>query len=410
MAVKIDFDEDFDVQVAQARAQRVMLPNDFYRLPAEKRAQAFTVSGLARLDQVQAVADALAKFQADGGTFEDFRKWAAGQDWSLPRHRLETIYRNAVQTAYMAGHWRRFDEVKEAFPYLMYDAINDSRVRPSHLAMDGVIRPVNDPIWKRWTPPAGHRCRCSLRSVSAREAQRRGGATQSIPAEAVPDEGWGNNPRDAWRGYRAALDGRFAQCATSAATLAKGGRIAQPLWCKDGPIRDFALMQQAWIDRKGEMPPPRHLTLPKLEYRSPDDGYAAFMRRMGLDESGGWVRTVSGDEVFVDDSMFRDLDGNWKWFKRGRDVWALYVAEVILNPQEIWKLKRTGEDRLYFLGRFLRGSIPLEAIAVFQRDARYRWSNGVMAFVADDRAGEYLKDKRRGWLLKQAASVAYLEL
>jgi SPP1 gp7 family putative phage head morphogenesis protein len=158
MAVRIDFDADFDEQAAQARAQRVMLPNDFYRLPAEKRAQAFTVSGLARLGQVQAVADALAKFQADGGTFEDFRKWAAGQDWSLPRHRLETIYRNAVQTAYMAGHWRRFDEVKEAFPYLMYDAINDSRVRPSHLAMDGVIRPVDDPIWKRWTPPVGHRC------------------------------------------------------------------------------------------------------------------------------------------------------------------------------------------------------------------------------------------------------------
>lgn len=158
MAVRIDFDADFDAQAAQARAQRVMLPKDFYRLPAEKRAQAFTVSGLARLDQVQAVADALAKFQADGGTFEDFRKWAAGQDWSLPRHRLETIYRNAVQTAYMAGHWRRFDEVKEAFPYLMYDAINDSRVRPSHLAMDGVIRPVDDPLWKRWTPPVGHRC------------------------------------------------------------------------------------------------------------------------------------------------------------------------------------------------------------------------------------------------------------
>ena len=91
MAVRIDFDADFDAQAAQARAQRVMLPKDFYRLPAEKRAQAFTVSGLARLDQVQAVADALAKFQADGGTFEDFRKWAAGQDWSLPRHRLETI-------------------------------------------------------------------------------------------------------------------------------------------------------------------------------------------------------------------------------------------------------------------------------------------------------------------------------
>ena len=183
----------------------------------------------------------------------------------MPRHRLETIYRNAVQTAYMAGHWRRFEEVKDDFPYLMYDAINDSRVRPSHLAMDGVIRPVDDPIWKRWTPPCGHRCRCSLRSVSAREAQRRGGVTQSIPAGAVPDEGWGGDPRDAWRGLDAALAEKLRQCDAGSAVFAKGGRIAQPLWCKDGPIRNFALMQQAWIRRKGQMPDPRPLVLPRLD-------------------------------------------------------------------------------------------------------------------------------------------------
>jgi uncharacterized protein with gpF-like domain len=53
------------------------------------------------------------------------------------------------------------------------DVIVDSRTRPGHLAMDGVIRPVRDPLWKRWTPPCGHRCRCTLRQVSAREAQRR---------------------------------------------------------------------------------------------------------------------------------------------------------------------------------------------------------------------------------------------
>jgi SPP1 gp7 family putative phage head morphogenesis protein len=406
MAVKIDFDEDFDVQVAQARAQRVMLPNDFYRLPAEKRAQAFTVSGLARLDQVQAVADALAKFQADGGTFEDFRKWAAGQDWSLPRHRLETIYRNAVQTAYMAGHWRRFDEVKEAFPYLMYDAINDSRVRPSHLAMDGVIRPVDDPIWKRWTPPCGHRCRCSLRSVSAREAQRRGGATQSIPAEAVPDEGWGNDPRDAWRGYRAALDGRFAQCATSAATLAKGGRIAQPLWCKDGPIRDFALMQQAWIERRGEMPAPRPLNLPEtlVQPGSEREALDEFMQAFGGGATAR-VTLLSGDVVVVSDDLFRTLDGRWKIGKRERDRWLGYIAALIKAPQEIWRLELGSSQELYLLGRFLRGRQRIDALAVFKRERSGHWVDGKTAYVFDNPAG---LDKKRAELLS-AASLSWLE-
>ncbi len=40
----------------------------------------------------------------------------------------------------------------------MYDAINDNRVRPSHLAMDGIIRPVDDPFWAKNAPINGYRC------------------------------------------------------------------------------------------------------------------------------------------------------------------------------------------------------------------------------------------------------------
>lgn len=208
MALTIDFDADYDEQIAQARAQGVTLPDEFYSLPPEKRALAFTVSGLARLDQVQAVADALARMQEEGSTFEDFRQWAAAQDWTLPIHRLETIYRNAVQTAYMAGHWRSFEETKDDLPYLMYDAINDSRVRPSHLALDNVIRPVDDPFWRTHTPPLGHRCRCSLRALTNRAAMKRGGPTANVPPEAQPDPGWGHDPREAWQGLQQALDGK----------------------------------------------------------------------------------------------------------------------------------------------------------------------------------------------------------
>jgi hypothetical protein len=37
--------------------------------------------------------------------------------------------------------------------------------------MDGVIRPVGDPLWQRWSPPAGHRCRCTLRQIGRRETR-----------------------------------------------------------------------------------------------------------------------------------------------------------------------------------------------------------------------------------------------
>jgi len=193
--VSIDFDAPFDVQAAQARAQGVVLPEYYYgALQAEKRKYAQTVSSLAGLDQIQPIVDKLAEFQAEGKTLAEFKKWAKTQDWTLPNGRLETIYRNSVQTAYQAGHWRDFEENKDERPYLMYDAINDSRVRPSHLALDNTIKPVDDPFWDTHSPPLGHRCRCSLRSLSPREAMKHGGVTQNVPSEGGPDEGWGSKP------------------------------------------------------------------------------------------------------------------------------------------------------------------------------------------------------------------------
>ncbi|RMD93348.1 MAG: hypothetical protein D6811_05080 [Alphaproteobacteria bacterium] len=191
----VGFDEPFFVQAARARALNVLPPEDFYRLPAEKRAMAFTVSGLARLDQVQAVADSLARATDEGWSFERWQEWATDQDWSLPQHRIETIYRTNIQTAYMAGHWRNFEMSKRTRPWLMFDAINDSRVRPNHLALDGVIRHVDDPVWDKISPPLGWNCRCTLRSLTDLAAQKRGGRTGTIPADGHADgPGWGKRP------------------------------------------------------------------------------------------------------------------------------------------------------------------------------------------------------------------------
>ena len=56
--------------------------------------------------------------------------------------------------------------------YLMYDAINDTRTRPTHLAMDGYVAPIGSPIWNQWNPPCGYRCRCNLISLSPRQAAK----------------------------------------------------------------------------------------------------------------------------------------------------------------------------------------------------------------------------------------------
>jgi SPP1 gp7 family putative phage head morphogenesis protein len=407
MALSIDFTAPIDAQIAQAKAAGVVLPAAYYRLPAEKRAQAFTVSGLARLDQVQAVADALARAQAEGSTFADFKKWAAGQDWSLPKHRLETIYRNAVQTAYQAGHWRDFEENAQHRPYLMYDAINDSRVRPVHLALDGVIRPVGDAYWKTHAPSLGHRCRCGLRSLSRPEAMRRGGATQNPPAEGQADAGWGHKPTDGFKGLLNSIDTRLGKCRVNLSAQFANVRSTQPLWCDEGPFRDHLLMQQTWAQRGGRMPEPRPLVLQSAPFVSAEKSFEQFMQALGSIDDVLRVALPSGDTVVVSDDLFRTLDGRWKISKRGRDQWLMYLAELIKSPQEVWRLKLAQTEELYLLGRFQRGRQRLDAIAVFKREGdEGDWSEGKTGFVAD--GDKYLFEKRDELMKK--ASLRWLDL
>jgi hypothetical protein len=96
-----------------------------------------------------------------------------------------------AQTAYTAGLWRQFQSERDRRPYLMYSAINDHRTRPAHRAMSGYIAHIDDAIWKKWTPPCGFNCRCTLISLTATQALERGYGKQELPS-AEPDAGFGH--------------------------------------------------------------------------------------------------------------------------------------------------------------------------------------------------------------------------
>lgn len=188
----------FTKAVELARRRKVTLPDTYYgELQDAARATAFTVSHLSTLDQIGQVLDELRAALDSGDTFAQWRtRVQAGGIDLAPRH-LETVFRNAVQTAYNSGRRLEHVEHESARPYLMYDAINDSRTREAHRAMDGFIAPVGHPVWKRWTPPNGHNCRCGVVSLSERQAKARGYTGRvKLPAGAEPDEGWSYDPTD----------------------------------------------------------------------------------------------------------------------------------------------------------------------------------------------------------------------
>ena len=68
---------------------------------------------------------------------------------------LKTIFRTNLRVSAAAARWERIQARKDRFPYLMYDAVRDSRTRPQHLEWDGPILPVDHSFWQTHDPPNG---------------------------------------------------------------------------------------------------------------------------------------------------------------------------------------------------------------------------------------------------------------
>lgn len=180
--------------------------------------RAFYVTGLAERDAAQAVKDALAKALEDGETLQDFQARIADvinqQGWRGDR--IETIFRNNLQTAYAAGRYAKMEAVKKARPYWQYFTVGDDHVRPKHAVLNGMVFPADHAFWADNYPPNGHRCRCAVRTLSARQVEREGLTVQGdeMPSGllytdpktgmeyhvAIPgaDNGWGGNPGKSW--------------------------------------------------------------------------------------------------------------------------------------------------------------------------------------------------------------------
>lgn len=196
--ITFDLNRPFAEALAYARARRVVLPEVYYgQLQGVARSRAFSIAGVAQLEILTAVHASLAAAIESGESFEKWKKRVAAGDapLELAPHRLDNVFRTNIQAAYGRGRGEQQRANRRARPYLMYDAINDSRTRPAHAAMDGFIAPWGDAVWKVWRPPAGFRCRCTV--IALTEAQARDRGYPMPPRAARPDAGWDYDRMDA---------------------------------------------------------------------------------------------------------------------------------------------------------------------------------------------------------------------
>jgi SPP1 gp7 family putative phage head morphogenesis protein len=124
------------------------------------RARGFTIAGISNADLLGAVKTELVQALDAGTTLRDFQKALPGLFdrygvTAVEPHRIETIYRTNVQSAYGAARYRELTDpaVQAGFPDWRYVAVLDRYTRPSHRALHGKIWRADDPIWRVIYPP-----------------------------------------------------------------------------------------------------------------------------------------------------------------------------------------------------------------------------------------------------------------
>lgn len=299
------------------------------------------MAGVQNEEALIAIRAAIDRALANGTTLEEFRRdlrdimdrtgitLRGNFGW-----RSRTIFQTNLRTAYAAGRWEQIQRLKDARPYLRYEAVLDHRTRPQHRAWHGTVLPVDHEFWRTHYPPNGWGCRCTVRSLSERDLRRYGYTVTDPPppsgslprsvrtpagnriVELPPgiDEGWDHNVGEAAFGSRIDQD-------IMDAWRARGEADWEPLPNRLAP------------------PPGPPAPLPPVPADPPRAGLgerlgaaqavAAALRRVIGGEAAA-IATPIGTTVHVLAAALAEH------INPDRSPWLTLLPELISDPFEIW--------------------------------------------------------------------------
>lgn len=163
----------------------VFTSDDYREVAEQAKAGAFAITSTLGDEAVADIRDLLQENLAKGPDMESFveavqERLREGNPLS-ERH-IETIFRTNVSSAFSNGASKSLESpmVVDAFPYRMYWATTDQRVRHDHIALEKLglqgtnIYRADDPTWRKFRPPWDFNCRCSWNPVTVEQAARKG--------------------------------------------------------------------------------------------------------------------------------------------------------------------------------------------------------------------------------------------
>lgn len=178
------------------RAKSPCTPDDFRKLDAEAKKRAITVTEEVSLDAVRAMRDALAKAKADGVPYREFVETAGkklGAQWGIDSPQLKTIFVNNVQQAANQAIVARLNRQRGKYPYWTMDVVRDEVTSAycGYFTTHPIVLPAGHAWWAKNAPMRHHRCRSTLRGVTAAEAKKIG--ITKAPPDWPAQEGWGGS-------------------------------------------------------------------------------------------------------------------------------------------------------------------------------------------------------------------------
>lgn len=199
-----------------AKQKLKMSPEDVEAIRTEHNKEAFDVVRGLSDDLTETITKGVQEVISKNLHVKDgvklLEKRIAAQGMASPKpYLLSTIVRNQTNMAYAAGREKANQQdfiANELWGY-EYSAVGDDRTRPSHLAMDGMRLPKEDPRWERLSPPNGHNCRCVKveiwkddkalakekdPSIVVLKKKLKDGTVEKQEFLPEPDKGWEFNP------------------------------------------------------------------------------------------------------------------------------------------------------------------------------------------------------------------------
>ncbi|MDX2304622.1 MAG: DUF935 family protein [Microscillaceae bacterium] len=78
---------------------------------------------------------------------------------------MNTERNNAIAITQNARNFLQYQDEKDEFPYLRFQAVGDDRTRAKHKSLSGITLPIDHEFWEKYLPPIDHNCRCEAIQV-----------------------------------------------------------------------------------------------------------------------------------------------------------------------------------------------------------------------------------------------------